>query len=206
MSSKLSGALASIVACTFVTSAAAQTAIAPVQPAMESDAQAPPVLAPAPPPAVICCKVPALATVELEFVDPASSRTSKAGEMIALRLVEPLVVNGHEIAPVGTKAFVEIVQASKAGLMSKAGELTFGARYLEIGSTRVPLKRFGYGRSQGSDPSGTVNMLNVAAAAALPIASVALIFVSGGNVDIKAGARAHATVASETLVPTNQSN
>ena len=126
--------------------------------------------------------------------------------MIALRLVEPLIVNGYEIAPVGTKAFVEIIQASKAGLMSKAGELTFGARYLEIGSTRVPLKRFGYGRSQGSDPSGTVNILNVATAAALPIASVALIFVSGGNVDIKAGARAHAIVASETMVPTNQSN
>lgn len=204
MKLKLSGAAAPFVACTFITSATAQTTNAPVQPAVQSTAEAPSVVGPVP--VAICCKVPALTSVELEFVDPASSRTSKAGEMIALRLVEPLIVNGHEIAPVGTKAFVEIIQASKAGLMSKAGELTFGARYLEIGSTRVPLKRFGYGRSQGSDPSGTVNILNVATAAALPIASVALIFVSGGNVDIKAGARAHAIVASETMVPTNQSN
>ena len=44
---------------------------------------------------------------------------------------------------------------------------------------------------------------NVAAAAALPVASIALIFVSGGNVDIKTGARAHAVVATETFVPSN---
>jgi hypothetical protein len=154
-----------------------------------------------PPVALPCCKVPALTAVELEFIDPASSRTSKAGEMISLQLAEPLVVDGRTIAPRGTKAFAEVIQASKAGLMGKAGELTFAARYLEIGETRLPLKRFGYGRSQGSDPSGTVGALNVAAAAVMPIASVALIFVSGGNVDIKAGARAHAVVTAATFVP-----
>jgi hypothetical protein len=147
--------------------------------------------------------VPALTAVELEFVDPASSRTSKSGDMVALRLAEPLVVDGHTIAPVGTSAVAEVIQASKSGLMGKAGELSFAARYVEVGGTRLPLKRFGYGRSQGSDPSGTLAAINVATAVAMPIASVALIFVSGGNVDIKTGARAHAVVATETFVPSN---
>lgn len=151
----------------------------------------------------LCCRVPALTPVELAFVDPASSRTSKSGDLVALRLAEPLVVDGHTIAPVGTKAVAEVIQASKSGLMGKAGELTFAARYLEIGSNRVPLKRFGYGRSQGADPSDTLNALNVAAAVTVPVASVALIFVSGGNVDIKSGAPAHAVVATEIFVPSN---
>jgi hypothetical protein len=104
---------------------------------------------------------------------------------------------------VGTRAVAEVIQASKSGLMGKAGELSFAARYVEVGGTRLPLKRFGYGRSQGSDPSGTLAAINVATAVAMPIASVALIFVSGGNVDIKTGARAHAVVATETFVPSN---
>lgn len=150
-----------------------------------------------------CCKIPALTPIELEFVDPASSRTSKSGDLVSLRLAEPLIIDGHTVAPAGTRAVAEVIQASKSGLMGKAGELTFAARYVEVGSTRIPLKRFGYGRSQGKDPSGTLNALNVAAAVTVPIASVALIFVSGGNVDIKSGAPAHAVVATETFVPSN---
>jgi hypothetical protein len=122
---------------------------------------------------------------------------------VSLRLAEPLIIDGHTVVPEGTRAVAEVIQASKSGLMGKAGELTFAARYVEVGSTRIPLKRFGYGRSQGKDPSGTLNALNVAAAVTVPIASVALIFVSGGNVDIKSGAPAHAVVATETFVPSN---
>jgi len=151
----------------------------------------------------LCWRVAALTPVELEFVDAASSRTNKPGDLVSLRLAEPLVIDGHVVAPTGSPVLVEVIQASKAGLMGKAGELTFAARYVTVGGTRIPLKRFGFGRSQGRDPSGTLNVLNTAAAVALPVASVALIFVSGGNVDIKPGARAHAVVATETLVPSN---
>lgn len=196
-------ALAVAATCVSASEAYAQSTPVIIAPTAEPAAVAAPgpdAEAPHSPP---CCSVPALTAVELEFATDASSRTSKAGEMVALRLAEPLVIGDRVIAPAGTKAVAEIIQASKAGLMGKAGELTFAARYIEIGETRVPLKRFGYGRSQGSDPSGTLAALNVAAAVAMPIASVALIFVSGGNVDIKTGARAHAVVATETFVPSN---
>jgi hypothetical protein len=123
--------------------------------------------------------------------------------MVELKLAEPLIADGLTVAPAGARAFAEIVQASKAGLMGKAGEMTFAARYIEVGDHRIPLKRFGYGRTQGKDPTNTLQALNIAAAATVPVAAVALIFVSGGNVDIKAGARAHAVVAAETFVPSN---
>ena len=172
------------------------------QPANDAPPMPPQVVAaqaPAP-----CCRIAALTRVDLEFVDPASSRTSKPGDLVRLRLAAPLIVDGRTVAPAGARVFAEIVQASSAGLMGKAGELTFAARYLEVGDQRVPLKRFGFGRAQGKDPTGTLMTLNLVAAAAMPIASVALIFVSGGNVDIKTGAPAHAVVASETFVPAQQ--
>jgi hypothetical protein len=200
----LTSASALTVACALSATALAQAVTAGV--AVPQPQPAAPSQAPEPENAAPCCKVPILTPVELEFVDPASSRTSKSGDLIAMRLAEPLIVDGRQIAPAGTKAIAEVIQASKAGMMGKAGELTFAARYVEIGETRLPLKRFGYGRSQGSDPSGTLNTLNVAAAVAMPIASVALMFVSGGNVDIKPGARAHAVVATETLVPVETVN
>lgn len=202
MKSLLVSTLAAASACLYASAAPAKEPGFPAESAPTSiSASDATVEATAPTPA--CCEIPALTPVELEFVDPASSRTAKAGEIVALQLAEPLVIDGRTIASRGAKAVAEVIQASKAGMMGKAGELTFAARYIEIANAHVPLKRFGYGRSQGSDPSGTLTAINVATAAVLPIASVALIFVSGGNVDIKTGARAHAVVATATHVPSN---
>ena len=189
-------ALALVCACVSVSVVAAE------QPATASpEGIAAPAPDPGPAPAPSCCTIPALTVVELEFVDAASSRTSKAGDVVAVRLAEPLVIAGRTVLPAGTRGTAEVIQASKARIMGKAGELTLAARSLELNGVRVPLKRLRYGRSQGSDPTGTLTTLNVAAAAALPIASTALLFVSGGNIEIKPGAPANAVVAADTLVP-----
>lgn len=201
MSLRVWGASALLLSCAPCT--AAQTAISIPAP-LSSSARDPQPAPTAEPFAQSCCKVPALTSVELEFVDPASSRSSKSGEMIALRLAEPLVIGGHVVVPAGARAFAEVIQASKAGLMGKAGELTFAARYIENGSARIRLKRFGFGPSQGKDPSGALLAINTATAVALPVASVALLFISGGNIEVKPGARAHAVVAAETFVPTDE--
>lgn len=149
-----------------------------------------------------CCILPVLTTVELEILDAASSRSSKPGDKVRIRVAEPVTIDGRAAIAAGTEGFAEVIQASKAALMGKAGELTLGAPYVEVDGHRISLKRLRYGPSQGSDPSGTLNALNVAAAVALPVASVALIFVSGGNIDVKPGARAHAVTAAETFIPT----
>ena len=133
MNSKIMCALALAATCVSASEVSAKSppVITPMAepadvPAPALDAEA----APAPPP---CCSVPALTAVELEFANDASSRTSKAGEMVALRLAEPLVIGDQVVAPAGSKAVAEIIQASKAGLMGKAGELTFAARTSKSG-------------------------------------------------------------------------
>ena len=194
------GAAALAGACVLPTAAFGQDA-ALGQPTSIATAAADPASDPDPAISSECCTIPALTVVELEFVDPASSRSSKTGDKIALRLAEPVMVDGRTVIPAGTRGFAEVIQASKGRMMGKAGELTLGLPYLELDGRRISLKRLRYGRSQGSDPSGTLTTLNVAAAAALPIASTALIFISGGNVDIASGAPAHAVVTTETSIP-----
>jgi hypothetical protein len=137
--------------------------------------------------------IPALTVVELEFIDSASSRTSASGDVVKIRLAEPLTVDGKVVVPAGTAGAAEVIQASKARMMGKAGELTLAARYLEIQGVKIPLKRFQFGRSSGR--SNTTETMIATALIGLPG-----LLISGGNIDVAAGARAKAVVARETFV------
>lgn len=154
------------------------------------------------PPSVECCTVPARTLVEIEIVDAVNSRANETGQMFAIRLAAPLVVDGRAVAPAGTVGMGEIVHAARARAGGKAGELILAARYLEIGGTRIPLRTLRYGRAQGVDNSGAVNAGNLAVAAVFPVASVVGFLIAGGEVDIPAGTIANAQTAAEiTLAP-----
>lgn len=131
--------------------------------------------------------------VEIVFGAAASSRTSKPGDIIPIRLIAPLMVGGVEIAPLGTTGTAEVIQASKGRMMGKAGELTLAARYLEINGRRIPLKRLRYGPSSGRGAD---------TAAFLTTAMIGLpgMLIAGGNIDIQDGARANAMVAADTFI------
>lgn len=171
------------------------------EPGQAQDVTPPPVAPSAPESPIACCAIPALTFVELEFVDAASSRTSSSGELVKIRVAEPLMVDGRVLVPVGTTGVAEVIQASKARMMGKAGELTLAARYIELNGTRIPLKRFQFGRS-----SGRSNVTETMVATAL--IGLPGLLISGGNIDVAAGARANAVIARETLVaaPTTESN
>ena len=128
-------------------------------------------------------------TVELEFVDAASSRTAKSGDIVKIRLAEPLTIDGRIVVPAGTTGAAEVIQASKARMMGKAGELTMAARYLELQGVKIPLKRFQFGRSN------TTETMIATALIGLPG-----MLISGGNIDVAPGARANAVVARETFI------
>ena len=140
-----------------------------------------------------CCAIPALTVVELEFIDAASSRTSASGDVVKIRLAEPLTIDGRVVVPAGTAGAAEVIQASKARMMGKAGELTLAARYLEVEGVKIPLKRFQFGRSSGR--SNTTETMIATALIGLPG-----LLISGGNIDVAAGARANAVVARETFI------
>ena len=148
-----------------------------------------------------CCAIPAMTEVEIEIADPVSSKSKRQGEHFAIRLAEPIVVDGRMLVPAGTPGVGEIVHSAKAGGAGKAGELILAARYLELDGQRIPLRSFRYGRRQGKDKTGAVNAGNMAAAAVMPAASLVGFLIKGGEVDIPAGTRASAKVSAATSLP-----
>jgi hypothetical protein len=152
------------------------------------------------PAAAVCCTVPARTSVEVEIVDRVNSKLNRSRDVFAIRLAEPLVVDGRTVAPAGTPGMGEVVHAAKSGMAGKAGELILAARYLDLNGTRIALRSFRYGRSQGRDDTNEVMNGSIAAAALLPAASVIGLFIQGGEVDIPAGTRANAQTAAELVL------
>jgi len=138
--------------------------------------------------------------VEIEILDAVNSRDSHSRDSFALRLAEPLVVEGRTLAPAGTPGVGEVVHAARARAGGKAGELILAARYLDLNGTRIPLRSLRYGPSQGRDNSGAVNTGAMVAAAVLPIASLAGYLIAGGEVRIPGGTRAHAQTAADVVL------
>lgn len=182
-------------ALAFATPAAAQTgpqeAAAPAIPAEAAPAEQ----------AAACCAILALTEIEIEIAEPVSSKTHRQGNHFAIRLAEPITVDGRLVVPAGTPGVGEVVHSAKAGGAGRGGELILAARYLELDGQRIALRSFRYGRRQGKDKSASVNTANMAAAAVMPAASLIGFLVKGGNVNIPANTRATAKVAAATSLP-----
>jgi hypothetical protein len=146
------------------------------------------------PSAAPCCKLTALTPVELEILTPASSKTSKQGEQIRIRVIERILVDGKVVIPAGTEGYAEIIQASRGAFGGKGGELVMGAPYLLLGQQRIGLKRFRYGPSAGRDNTGQAMLISAVAG------GVFGLMVGGGNIDVASGARANAVVTTDTIV------
>jgi hypothetical protein len=148
-----------------------------------------------------CCAIAALTEIEIEIAEPVSSKTHRQGMPFAIRLAEPIIVDGRLVVPAGTRGMGEVVHSARAGGAGKAGELILAARYLELDGQRIRLRSFRYGPRQGKDKTGAVNTGNMVAAAVMPAASLIGFLVKGGNVDIPANTRATAKVAAATALP-----
>lgn len=150
--------------------------------------------------------IPALTPVRLEIQSAISSKTAKMGEMFAIRLASPIIVDGQVIVPEGVTGQGEIVHAAKARAAGKAGELILAARYLDWNGTRIALRTFRYGPEVGESRVGEA--IAVGAVVAAPIA----LFVAGGEKIVPAGTLATAKVAQAVSLssvkpaPPHQSN
>jgi len=177
-------------------SEAAAAAAAPVSPAPG----AVPVPAPVPVPvaaapaeaagaeaAASAHRVPADTGVMLETAQPLSSATAKRGDGFALRLAEPLLVNGAVVLPAGAACHGEVIHAERSRGGGKPGELLLAARYIEYGGRRIALRGF---RLSGAGQEKMGAAIGVAVVAG-PLA----MFVRGGQIEIPAGARAQARLA-----------
>lgn len=148
-----------------------------------------------------CCVIAALTEIEIEIAERVTSKTHRQGSRFAIRLAEPVLVDGRVVVPAGTAGVGEVVHSAKAGGAGRAGELILAARYLELDGQRIPLRSFRHGTRHGKDRTAAVNTGNMVAATVLPAASLIGFLVKGGEVDIPASTRASAKVAAATLLP-----
>ena len=140
-----------------------------------------------------CCLVANGALVEIEIAEPISSRLRKRGEKFVLRLVEPLVLDGHTVLPAGTAGVGEIIHAASSGGGGKAGELLLAARYLEVDGRQIPLRGFRIGAAGKDHTQGAL-------AASIAIGPFAQ-FIHGREIEIPTGTRANAKLAADIMLP-----
>jgi hypothetical protein len=142
--------------------------------------------------------LPALSTVELEIAEPLNSKASKIGQFFAIKLATPILLDGQELVPAGAMGQGEVIHAAKARAMGKAGELILAARYIEHDGKRIALRSFQFGLA------GTgKNNSHEALAAGTIVATPLVLIITGGNVDVPVGTKAHAKTASDTVFNTN---
>ena len=156
---------------------------------------APPAAAPAAAPAQACCVIPAGTPIVLELLDELSSRTAMRGDHFAMRLVEPITVDGRVLAPAGARGTGEVIDAAKAGMGGRPGELTVAARYLAVGDLQIPLRSL----KLAAPPHGANNSKD--AQTAVLLVGVGGMFIRGGDLVAPIGARGDAKVARDITLP-----
>lgn len=133
------------------------------------------------------------------------SKESKPGDWFPIHLARDLTDGGGAVLlPAGTRGQGQVVHAAKAGFGGKAGELIVNARYLQCGTTRVPLGHFNFAEA-GKDRSRTAGAVSSAAAGALsaPIAGAGALvafMIQGGQVHVPVGTLAMAKVTADTAM------
>jgi hypothetical protein len=138
-----------------------------------------------PAPADACCTLAAGTEVRIELVDPISTKTEKEGERFAIRLAEPLVVDGQIVAPEGAMGVGEVVQAAKAGMGGKAAKLVLAAKYIEQDGRRIPLQGLQL-TANGKAHANEANAMGVAGIGFAPLGVVAM-FIHGEEVTLPPG-------------------
>jgi hypothetical protein len=126
--------------------------------------------------------------VPLIFDEDISSKTAAEGDSVAFVLAEDLQVGDVVVAKAGSKAFGEVTNAKKSGMMGKAGELNVRLDYLKVGDVRVHL-RGAKGKEGASGTTGAV-VLTVL------LGPIGLI-KHGSNIDIKKGTAMKVYVADD---------
>ena len=148
---------------------------------------------PAPPTATI--RIPAGTTLQLEFAEPLSSRTSTVGQTFALRLVEPIVIDGQVIVEAGAAGGGEVIDAGRSGMGGRQGKLIVSGRYVELQGQRARIRGL-QGVLAGEDNSREA----VTTVMLVPYVGFMGAFIQGGEIEITEGTRAQARLAADIVL------
>ena len=169
------------------------------QPVVTSTNSTTPVIAPPLPAAADCCMIKALTPVRLAITNPIASNAVAPGQLFAITLSEPILLDGGRSIPAGTPGQGEVVHASRSGMAGKAGELVLAARYLDYQGIRIPLRSMRFG-GVGKDQTGTATAIAIGTAVVAPLAGVFALAITGGEVRVPAGTLADAKISADTRI------
>ncbi len=105
-----------------------------------------------------CCVVPANTPVSIELAEPVNvKKASRAGDHFAIRLKDPIVVNGAVVVPAGATGFGVVLQVGQAGvtplLEYRKPKLVLDAREIVYNGRHVPLVGLQLAHTWNNDPA-----------------------------------------------------
>jgi hypothetical protein len=156
--------------------------------------------APEPEPEQASITIPRLTEVVVAVMADLSSNESQRGQTFPIRLIQPIVIDGVEVVPAGAEGEGEVVHAKGSGGMGAAGELLLTARYILHNGQRIDLRSFRMG-AEANSRIDTVNAINVASTAALPLVGLVGFFIEGDALRVATGTPALAKLSADVVVP-----
>lgn len=138
--------------------------------------------------------------VEIELVEGLSSATGLLSQRFPIRLAAPILVDGRVIVAAGALGEGEIIDVTKAGINGKQGKLIIAARFLNLNGTQVRIRGMTVIAAGKSRVDLATGMMMV------PYVGLATVFVRGGNIEMPAGTRAIAKLATDVEIPINQTS
>ena len=142
--------------------------------------------------------IPGGTELTVEVVDEITSKKSKTGEFIKLKLLDNVIINDVIVIPAGASVDGHITKAKGSGMFGRAGTLEFSIDSVKtINNIVVPLEYVG--RIKAGNDGGAIAV--VAFASILGGA-----FMKGENVRIPAGTKILAKVTTDTDLMTKLDN
>ena len=144
-------------------------------------------------------RLPARTAVAVQLVDAIGTHEAKSGDMFALRLAAPVILDGQVVLPAGTPGVGRVVQSSPPGMGGKGAKLVVSAEYLSVPGGAVPLQALQLA-AIGKDQSLKANASSIGGLVFFPLGLVGFA-VTGGDIEIPAGTAAMAKTALTVDLP-----
>jgi hypothetical protein len=142
-------------------------------------------------------KLPAGTRVELEMAHTIDSMTTRTGDLVSFRVVNPVMVGGVAVIAVGATGTARVVRAERNGHFGRAGRIVWELQEVTaVDGTRVPL--VAAGRAVG-DSKGAKVAATMALAVLSPVA-LAAGFKRGENAVVPEGKRFDAVTRADSVV------
>lgn len=139
--------------------------------------------------APLLIKLPQDTPVELIATREVSTATAKPGTPIKLQVRTAVQIGGRVVIPAGTLAWGEVVTASDAGGLGKAGKMTARLKHIQLGDITIPID----GDISSKGRKGSV-------AGAVLTGGLMGLFHRGNNAKIKAGEIVSSFVAEDVVL------